>query len=78
MPRSTELKASARAQWLAQLAEALDQALRLTLLLASCRPESDEALVLRIRLLAIRAEVDSIRRGSSRPTEGLEQVRLDS
>ena len=61
MYRSSEPVASARALWLAELAEALDTAERLALSLIDWAPESDEATVLRVRILAARAELTALR-----------------
>ena len=60
--RSSEPVASARALWLGELAEALDEAQRLTALLGEWRPETREAATLRARIAAVRAELDALRR----------------
>lgn len=59
--RTSEPLASARARWLAELAEALEEAHRVSLQLGAGRPETDEAVVLRVRILAVRAELDALR-----------------
>ena len=51
-----------RANWLSCLALALDEAQRLTTRLAAWQVHSHEAIVLRIRIVAVRAEIDAIRR----------------
>lgn len=62
MYRTSEPVASARGRWLAELAEALEEAHRLSIQLGHDRPESDEAVVLRVRIVAVRAELDALRR----------------
>ena len=61
--RTSKPIASGRARWLDELAEALDEAHRLALLLGDRRSGSQEAVVLRVRIQAVRAEVDALRRG---------------
>jgi hypothetical protein len=63
-PQAARTMASAaRAQWLSELAAALDEAHRMTGLLGSCSAGSTDAIVLRTRILAVRAEVEALRRG---------------
>lgn len=62
MHRTSKPIASGRAHWLDELAEALDEAHRLALLLGERQPGSPEAVVLRVRIQALRAEVDALRR----------------
>jgi len=69
--RSSEPVASARAHWLAELAEALEEAQRLTVLLGNERPESDELGIMRARIKAVRKELDTLRRA------GLGEVRRE-
>ena len=71
MYRSSEPVASARALWLAELAEALDIAERLAVSLGDWRPESNEMAALRVSILAARAELDALRRA------GLGEVRRE-
>ena len=62
MYRSSEPVASARARWLAELAEALEDAHRVAIQLGHDYPELDEAVALCARILAVRAELDTLRR----------------
>ena len=52
-----------RARWLAELAAALDEAHRLTMRLAGDDCDTGEAVTLHTHILALRAEVESLRRG---------------
>ena len=54
---------AARALWLLDLAEALDEAERLTAALARWRSGSREAILLRSRIKAARAEVEALQPG---------------
>jgi len=60
--RSSEIIASARARWLAELAAALEEAQRFATLLGNEQPESDELGIIRARIKAVRAELESLRR----------------
>ena len=62
MYRSSEPVASVRAHWLNALAEALDEAYRLTAQLGAGRAESGESATLQVRIIAVRAEVEALRR----------------
>ena len=62
MYRTSEHEANARARWLAELAEALEEAHRLAVELADERPESDDLAVARVRIKAVRAELEALRR----------------
>ncbi len=59
--------AMARAHWLAEVGDALQQAERLTTRLAQWRAGSPEAVILRIRIMAVRAEVDALQRSRNAP-----------
>jgi len=69
--RSSEPVASARARWLAELAEALEEAHRVSVQLGHDHPELGEAVALRARILAVRAELDTLRRA------GIAEVRRE-
>ena len=56
--------AAERARWLAELAQAIRRAQRLTRSLAASHGESVEVLQLRVRLEAVELEVEEVRRGS--------------
>ena len=71
MYRSSELVANARARWLAELAEALDKAELLADDVDDWRPDNQETADLRVRILAVRAELDDLRRS------GLGEVRRE-
>lgn len=58
-------EAANRARWLAEVGEALDEAKRLTASLAQWRYGSNEAVMLRIHIMAVRAEVEALQ--CSRP-----------
>ncbi len=60
----------ARTRWLADLSAALDQAYRLALLLAARDSDSREAIVLRTRIQATRAEVEALRRSAPSSLHG--------
>ena len=64
MIRSPSKSAVARAHCLAELAAALDEAHRQSLQLARVRPDIGEAVALRIRIVALRDEVENLRRGN--------------
>lgn len=66
--RSAAKSAANRARWLAELAAALDEAHRLSLRLSKVRPDTGEAIALRSLILALRTEVDGLRRGADPPT----------
>lgn len=53
--------AAAKALWLAELVEALDTAQRLTSALCRWRSDSPEAVLLRVRIMAARTEVEALR-----------------
>ena len=59
--------AAARVLWLAEVANALDEAQRLTTHLARWRSDSREAVLLRVRIMAVRAEVDALQHASTGP-----------
>lgn len=59
--------AAARALWLAEVANALDEAQRLTTHLARWRSDSREAVLLRVRIMAVRAEVEALQHASTGP-----------
>ena len=61
MYRSSGPVASARAHWLAELRQALDEADRLAILLGGERPQNHEFIALRKRIIAVRSEVDALR-----------------
>ena len=69
--RSSEPIASARAHWLAELADALDEADRLAILLGREWLESDQLAVLRAQIVGARGELDALRLG------GLGEVRRE-
>ena len=71
MYRSTKLVASARARWLTELAQALEEAQRLAVQLGNWHPDNQDAAALRVRILAVRAELDDLRRN------GLGEVRRE-
>lgn len=54
--------ATARARWLAEVGDALRQAQQLTTRLAQWHFGSPEAVILRVRIMAVRAEVDALQR----------------
>ena len=58
-----------RARWLAELAVALDEALRLARRLAEDQPESGEAAVLRSRIQEVRSKVENLRHGNHTKTD---------
>jgi hypothetical protein len=60
--KSSEPVASARARWLAELDQALDEADRLAIQLGEVPPQSDELVALRARIVAVRSELDTLRR----------------
>ncbi|MEO5640275.1 MAG: hypothetical protein ABIQ98_00740 [Sphingomicrobium sp.] len=53
--------AAAKALWLAELGEALDTAQRLTRALCGLRSDSQEAVLLRVRIMGARSEVEALR-----------------
>ncbi len=59
--------AAARARWLAEVGAALDEAERLTTRLARWRSSSSEAVMLRIQIVAVRAEVEALQRARPAP-----------
>ena len=63
MIRSPSKSAVARARCLTELAAALDEAPRQSLELARVRPDIGEAVALRIRIVALRNEVENLRQG---------------
>jgi hypothetical protein len=65
--RDDDQPTTARALWLLDLAEALDEAERLTGALARSRPGSRDAILLRSRIKAARAEVEALRHGLGDP-----------
>jgi len=69
--RSSETVASARAHWIAELTAALDEADRLAILLGESHSGSDELAALLVRIQAVRAELDDLRRS------GLGEVRCE-
>ena len=71
MYRSSEPVASARAQWLAELEQALDDADRLAIRLGREQPHSIELAALHLRIVAVRAELNALRRS------GLGEVRRE-
>jgi hypothetical protein len=62
--KAKKATATDRALWLAELAIAIEQAQRLTWRLGVSEGDSAEAKSLYARLESLRAEVDSLRRGS--------------
>ena len=60
-------EAANRARWLAEVGEALDEAKRLTASLAQGRNDSSQAVMLRIRIAAVRAEVKAMQRSRPAP-----------
>ena len=63
MNRSTcESVAAARARWLAELAEAVEQAQRLSWLLGGAQSDNLEAMELYTRLECVRLEIEQLRR----------------
>jgi hypothetical protein len=68
-PSPTALATAHRARWLAELARALDQANRLALRLREGNPDSSELINLHARILALRSEIDWLRRGRA-PRDG--------
>ena len=69
MMRPPPKSAVVRARWLAEPAVALDEAHRLTLRLAKHSADTGEATALRMQILAIRSEVESLRRGNYSRTD---------
>ncbi|MEO6113398.1 MAG: hypothetical protein ABIP07_02980 [Sphingomicrobium sp.] len=69
MMRPPPKSAVVRARWLAELTVALDEAHRLTLRLAENQPDSGEAAALRVRIQAMRSEVETLRRGNHSRTD---------
>ena len=67
--RSSETVASARAQWIAELTTALDDADRVATMLGKEQPRSAELAALHVRIEVVRAELDDLRRS------GLGEVR---
>lgn len=59
--------AARQAQWLAEVALALEEAQRLTGQLAKWRPDSREAVLLRVHIMAVRAEVDALQHHRTAP-----------
>jgi acyl-CoA reductase-like NAD-dependent aldehyde dehydrogenase len=59
---STDVSTATRARWLAELAEAIEEAQELVIRLAAAEGRRAEALDLSVRLGAARAEVQSLRR----------------
>ena len=66
MERSDQANATARAQWLAELADALEQAQQLAWTLGVSEGRSSEAKNLYGQLESVRIEVESLRRGRAR------------
>jgi hypothetical protein len=64
---SANREASARTRWLAEVGEALGEAQRLTGQLAQWRSGKPEALLLRIRIMAVLIEVEALHHGRSGP-----------
>ena len=58
---------AARARWLAEVGAALDEAQRLTRRLAHWHSSSTEAVILRIQIMAARAEVEALQRARNAP-----------
>lgn len=56
-----EQAAAARAQWLAALAEALEEARQLAVHLGYGQPYCEEAVLLRMQILAVQAQVEALR-----------------
>ena len=70
MMRPPPKSAVVRARWLAELTVALDEAHRLTLRLAEGQSDSGEAAAaLRVRIQAMRSEVETLRRGNHSRTD---------
>jgi hypothetical protein len=69
--RSSQTVANARAQWIAELTAALDEADRLAIRLSDSHTGSDELAALHGRIQAVRAELDDLRRS------GLGEVRRE-
>ena len=69
--RSSEPVASARAHWLAELGQALDEADRLAIELGEEQHQSEELTTLRAGILTVRAELDVLRQS------GLMEVRRE-
>lgn len=65
---------AARELWLLDLADALGEAERLVAALARCASESREAVLVRTKIKAARAEVDALQRGGLR---GVPPVEID-
>ena len=65
-PSPAASAAARRPRWLAELAQALDQANRLTFRLRECNSDSGEVVGLHARILALRSEIDWLQRGRSR------------
>lgn len=70
--RPSDLSAAARARWLAELAEALGEAQRLTWRLGQCVQDSSGAMELYGRIEDAISEVQSLRHGTFRPLPGEE------
>jgi hypothetical protein len=59
--------ATARARWLAEVGDALQRAQQLTTQLEQWHSGSPEAVILRVRIMAVRAEVDALQRSRKEP-----------
>lgn len=64
-----EMSAAERARWLAELAQAIEEAQRIALRLGRARGTSGEARELHAQLETARAEVEALRRGGWRSQE---------
>jgi hypothetical protein len=76
-PSPIALSAARRARWLGELAQALDQANRLLFRLREVEQSSSEASNLHARILALRAEINAIRRGGRRGSEVFRPKRMN-
>lgn len=76
MDQRSERSAASRAQWLAELALAIQEAQRLAWMLSAHSGHSAEGKELHARIEAARLEIDSLRRGRlAPPREGNDPFR---
>ena len=74
MIRSPSKSSAARARCLAELAATLDEAHRQSLELARVRPDTGEAIALRLQIVALRREVESLRGGHNATRHELDPI----
>lgn len=76
MPDSRHSRAFDRIKWLSELSDALEEAHRLTAMLAHWHGGSPESAVLRSRVKAAMAEVEALRRGLPQAASAIDPKRI--